>query len=715
MFHSYETSSFFAPVFGYSFLICFGGHTTIGRAIAIMVDHCLSLVVTLSCFQGSKSTHNDILMKHLLTVLFFGLSVLFLQAQSLITPEMIADTRTVRQTVLSPDGQTVAYSFHIPGDADTKPGKAWYEIHTIGVDGQNHRKYVSKPNSGFSLSWSPDGKYIYFLGYRKSDDAHTQVYRIPVDGGEAERVTGHETTVGRYQISPDGKWIAYTARDAKTRQEKLDAATGKDWIVYGQDYKYTRLYVTEIGTSSSKQVFEENLEVSSVSWSPDGKTIVFKAAEIPETDYNYMFQKIYRVSAQGGTPAIVCSTAGKLGHLEVSPDGKTLAFAGAVDITDPLPQSLFTVPLLGGKPQNHTQDMEASVTGFSWQDNSNILLHVAEGCYYSLYQLSIAKGKRKLLFGQGEIFSSFSYHSSTGNIAVPGSSPAHPREVLTGNIDKLKFKRLTHSNPELESLKLGRQEVVTWKSSDGMEIEGVVTYPPNYKEGSSYPLLLQIHGGPEGISTNGWNTRSVYPIQLYAASGFVVLEPNYRGSNGRGVAFAKADHKDLAGKEYEDVITGVDALVTKGIADRDKVGTGGFSYGGYFSAWGATKYSDRFKASMVGAGITNWISFSGTTDIIYENSLVHWNLWWYDEMDLVWDRSPLAHINKAQTPTLIVHGEKDLRVPIGQGQELYHALKLRNIPTEMVVYRRQPHGIRERAAQIDYMNRTLRWYMEYIL
>ncbi len=653
-------------------------------------------------------------MKRFLLILFLSLSFVSLQAQSSISPEIIADLQTVRQVVLSPDGQTIAYTYHIPGDADATPGKAWYEIHTIGVDGSNRRKYISKPNSGFSISWGPDGKHLYFLGYRKSDDAHTQVYRIPVDGGEAERVTGHESTISSYQLSPDGKWIAFTARDEKTRQERLDAAVGKDWIVYGENYKYSRLYLMEVGSENSKLIFEEDLEVSGFSWSPDGNSIVFKAAEIPETDHNYMFQKIYRIDAKGGTPLLVCSTAGKLGHLEVSPDGKTLAFAGAVDISDPLPQSLFTVPLSGGTPLNHTEGMEASVNGFTWENNASILLHCAEGCYYSLYRQQVGNQKRKLLFGNGEIFTSFSYHPESGMVAVPGSTPSHPREVMAGRIDKLKFERLTVSNPGLAGLDLGKQEVVSWKGPDGLKIEGIVTYPPDYRQGAKYPLLLQIHGGPEGISTDGWNTRSVYPIQLYAAAGFVVLEPNYRGSNGRGVAFAKADHRDLAGKEFEDVIAGVDYLVAEGIADPDKIGTGGFSYGGYFSAWAATKYSDRFKAAMVGAGITNWISFSGTTDIIYENSLVHWDLWWYEHIDLVWDRSPLAHLNNANTPTLVVHGENDKRVPIGQGLELYNGLKLRNIPTEMVVYLRQPHGIRERAAEIDYMVRTLGWYKKYV-
>ncbi len=656
--------------------------------------------------------HNLNPMRKLLLPLIF-LFAGIIQAQSTITPEIIADLQAVRSVALAPDGQTIAYNLRKPGGEDDKRGKSWWEIHTIQVDGSNPRKYVTKPQSGYTISWGPKGEYIYFLGYRKDHDSHTQVYRISVNGGEAEMVTGHESTVRNYKLSRDGKYLAFTSRDPLSRQEKLDASYGKDWIVYGENYKYTRLYVMELGSDNSKLVFSEDLEVSDFAWSPDGKMLVFRAAEIPETDYNYMFQKIYRVAAQGGTPQLVCQTAGKLGHLEVSPDGSSLAWAGAVDISDPLPQSLFTVPLTGGTPQNHTEGMEASVSTFHWEDNENILVLCAEGSYSHLYRQNVQKNKRKCLYQEGAIFSDFSFHRETGNLTAAANTPKHGPEVMAGNLKNLEFKRLTNSNPVLNEIELGKQEVTTWKGPDGLEIEGILTYPTNYREGQKYPLLLQIHGGPEGVSSNGWNTRGVYPIQWYAANGFLVLEPNYRGSKGRGVAFAKADHRDLAGKEFEDVMAGVDALIQRGLVDKDKVTTGGFSYGGYFSAWAATKYSERFKAAMVGAGITNWISFTGTTDIIYENSLVHWDLWWYEHMELVWDRSPLAHLNQAQTPTLVVHGEKDLRVPIGQGQELYNGLKLRNIPTSMVVYRRQPHGIHERAAQIDYMNRTLEWYSKY--
>lgn len=635
-------------------------------------------------------------------------------AQDAITPEVIADLQGPREVALSPDGQTIAYTFRIPGGADDNPGASWYEIHTCDLEGKNDKRYIGKPNSAYGIQWAPDGERIYFLSRRKAHDSHTQVYSISLSGGEAELVTAHENSVRSFKLSPDGKQIAFSSRDGLTKDEKLAAAQGQDWIVYGENYKYTRLYVQDLSSENSKLVFEQDLEVTDFTWTPNNINLVFQAAEIPETDHIYMYKRIYQVNASGGKPALIARTEGKLGPMAVSPDGRHLAFGGAVDITDPLPQSLFIVPMQGGDPVNYSEGMQASLLGIHWKDGDNLLLQYAEGTHSSLYTLELEKRKLEAVYQKGLILRSTSYHPKSGNLAVSAHSPSYPTEIHSASLKKPEFKRLTFSNPVLDNVRLAKQEVIEWNSSDGIAIQGVLTYPLDYAPGQKYPLLLQIHGGPEGISYNGFNTRAVYPVQYYASKGFFVLEPNYRGSQGRGVEFAKADHKDLAGKEFEDVLAGIDALIERGLVDKDKVGTGGFSYGGYFSAWASTKHSDRFKAAMVGAGITNWISFTGTTDIIYENSLVHWNLWWFEHMDLVWDRSPLAHLNNAKTPTLVVHGEKDLRVPISQGQELYHGLKLRNIPTEMVVYKRQPHGIRERAAQIDYMNRTLNWYEKYV-
>ncbi len=653
-------------------------------------------------------------MRNFLLTLLLGSSFLFLSAQSTLTPEMIADIVYIREPVLSPDGQTIAYSKRIPQGETDKPGQAFFEIHTLGVDGSGARAYITQPRSAYDLSWSPNGKFIYFRTRRKTHDLFTQVYRIPVDGGEAEMVTGHETTVQDYALSPNGQYLAYTARDPKTREEKLAVSNGEDWIEVGKNPKFTRLFVIELPDGSPRRVFEADLDVTDFTWTPNNINLVFRAAEVPETDSRYMYQDIYQVNASGGRPAKVVNTQGKLGDMAVSPDGSYLAYLGAVDLHDPIAQSLFVVPMSGGTPRNVSEGLRASGESVAWKDATTLLLSCAEGVYTSLYELDLEKDQRKKVYGDGLIFSGFDVHAKTNTVVFPAHAPAHPRELFVANLKNLKPRRLTISNPELEQVSLATQEVMRWNGPDGVGMEGILTYPLGYQEGKSYPLILQLHGGPEGVSQHGFNTRAVYPVQLYAGAGFFVLEPNYRGSKGRGVEFAKADQGDLGGKEFEDVLLGVDALVAEGKVNPDKVASGGFSYGGYLSAWAATKHSQRFQAAVMGAGISNWISFTGTSDIPLENSLVHWNLWWYDDDELVWDRSPLAHLQAANTPVLVVHGEKDLRVPLGQGTEMYQALKLRNIPTEMVIYPRQGHGIRERAAQLDYMRRTLRWYEKYL-
>ena len=213
---------------------------------------------------------------------------------------------------------------------------------------------------------------------------------------------------------------------------------------------------------------------------------------------------------------------------------------------------------------------------------------------------------------------------------------------------------------------------------------------------------------------NGWNTRPLYPTHLLAHEGYVVLKPNYRGSGGRGTGFASANHRDLGGKEFEDVLLAIDHLDELGLIDPEKVGISGTSYGGYFAAWAATRHSDRFAAGITFAGLSNWISFTGTTDIPHEMSVVHWDLYWFDNPGQNWERSPVAWLNHANTPLLVAHGLADDRVHPEQSIQLYQFLEMKGIPTGLVLYPRQPHGLTERAHQLDFMNRVVNWFEEHV-
>jgi dipeptidyl aminopeptidase/acylaminoacyl peptidase len=263
---------------------------------------------------------------------------------------------------------------------------------------------------------------------------------------------------------------------------------------------------------------------------------------------------------------------------------------------------------------------------------------------------------------------------------------------------------------------LAKQEKVTWKARDGKAIDGVLLYPLDYQPGKAYPMIVYIHGGPEACVKNGWNNGYSQWGQFAAARGFFVFSPNYRASSGRGVEFTMAGYGDLLGVEYNDVLDGIDHLIAQGLADKSKIGIGGGSYGGFFAAWSATRHSERFAASVVFVGISNQISKRKTTDIPLEDYHVHWGFWTWENWKKVWDVSPVKYVTLSQTPTLILHGDDDPRIPVSQGLELYRGLKLHGkAPVRFVRYPGEGHGNIKNINRYDYLVRTLDWFSFYLI
>ena len=660
-------------------------------------------------------------MKHryFFTCLLFLVNAV-LQGGRTITKEDIVNLQYVFSPAMSPDGDNIAYVLSVPRRDDEKPGPRHSQIWVKRIDDKKPVQFTSSAYDSYAPQWSLKGREITFLSRRKEISDLTQLYSIPVDGGEASLFLEHTAGIGPYRWSPDGAWIAFVSTDTLSAEKTQIMEKGYDMVVKDKDYRYQRLWLHNIRTGKTDLIFNNDLHVHDFIWSEDSKTIVFQGTEKPGADPGLMDRVLFKVKIPRNRPRKILNTPGKLGAMDISPDGKKLAFLGAVSRNDPLPQTLFTVLL--NKPEKiiSHQGQDESFYDLQWVDDKTLLARSVRGTktVLSLIQDQDSKNKeavfQKDIYSPGYIISSARLHRRSGQLLITGHSNKHPNELFVKDLFQNNLVRITRSNPFLQDLDLGQQETITWSSMGGLKIQGVVTYPPNYRKGSRYPLILQIHGGPEGVTLQGWNTSTGYPVQLLAAEGYVVLQPNYRGSGGRGVDFSKSDHDDLGGLEYQDVLQGVDHLIKAGVVNAGKVGTGGWSYGGYFSALGATAYSHRFKASMVGAGLTNMISFMGTTDIPYEMSIVHWDSWWFDEMDLHWDRSPLAHINKARTPTLVIHGLKDERVHPEQGLELYQALKIKGVDTELVFYPREPHGLRERAHQLDYIERLVGWYNKYV-
>jgi len=647
-------------------------------------------------------------------VVFVLLAFTVYAQQQTITPEMVVSLKSVSSVTIDPAGKNIAYLLTTPRGADDDAGGRYSELYVIPATGGAAKQFTYRPNNASAPQWSADGKWIYFASRRKEFDEQNEVYRIPVDGGEAQLVSKSSNGVRQFKLSPDGKWIAYTMTDAATAAEKSETKKGNDVQTVDKNFKQHRLYIQAIGSDEAKAIMGE-MSVWDFEWSPDGSQIIFQASATPKTDDSYMFKKIYLGWTNGHMPPkVLTETKGKLGNMAWSPDGKQIAFLGGVDESDPTNGSIFVVSAMGGQAKNLSENYEGTVTFVSWLDATTLLFSTTERSHTALNTMSTRDGVIKRLFDSGYGLSNVTISADGKTLAMAAHTYKHPSEVFVYPMLTKKMTRLTNSNPELENVRFSGNKEISWKAKDGLEITGLLMLPLDYQAGKKYPCLVQVHGGPESADLDGWATSYVRWSELAAAHGYVVFSPNYRGSTGRGGAYSKADHKDLGGKEFDDVIDGVDFLAQQGYVDLDRVGIGGFSYGGYFSAWASTRHTERFKAASMGAGIANWVSFTGTSDIPYENSMVHWNLDVFKNMEKAWSRSPMAHVEKSQTALLISHGDKDDRVPISQGWEIYTAMKLLGKKVEFDIYPREAHGWAERNHQLLSIKRNLEWFDKYV-
>ena len=656
-------------------------------------------------------------------VLAAVLTAAFAQSPRVLTPDLILTLAQVTDAQISPDGQSVVYQVARPRRADEPPGGGRNELWIVAAAGGDARRLTQSNDR--AARWSPSGRQIAFLGSRP-DAATAQIHLLDLSGGESRPLTTAPAAVTSFKWSPDGRAIAFTYTDPPTDQERRDVASGRDWTVMDRNYKHTRLYRADVATGRTELVTRADLTVHDYDWSPDSRQLVIGAAATPTIDDSFMGVRLYIVPAAGGTPEPFVQTTGKLGFPRWSPDGRSIAWLGATTVDDPHAGSVFIAPVQrqAGAPDraNLTGTAEMSALWLGWKQTpakgapSTIAYLAAERQDVKLHTIDVdASGKpgvRGTLDAPALVPVGTPSFAADGRFVLVAHSPSHPPEVFVS--DATKVRRLTRLNPQLDGVELGAQEIVTWKAKDGWTIEGVLVKPVGFRAGTRYPLVVQPHGGPEAADPNGWSGGYSRWGQMLAGAGFMTLYPNYRGSIGRGTAFAKADHKDLMGAEFQDILDGIDHLAAQGLIDPNRVGIGGGSYGGYTSAWATTYASDRFKAAIPWMGISNWISMTGTSDIFLENSTVHWNLVMYENYDKYWERSPLKYIDRAKTPTLIVHGAADPRVPPGQSLELYTALKWKGVPVDYVVYPREGHGIAERAHQEDFMRRVLEFFQRYL-
>ncbi|MFO8028922.1 MAG: S9 family peptidase [Cyclonatronaceae bacterium] len=638
-------------------------------------------------------------------------------ADELWSPEyMVENFKRVGGTEISPDGQWIAFTVSESRTGDEHSDYLTH-IHLVKSDGSRQFQLTRGEESASSPQWSPDGRYISFTSSRGGDG--NQLWMIDPKGGEAWQVTEAEGSIDRYQWSHSGDRIAFTMVDPPSEEDKARQRERRDVNVVDEDLRYAHLYTVTVDPGQAKpddiqRLTEGEFHVGSFDWSPDDAALAFDHQPRPGTEY-WPQTNISTVPSDSGSVELLIDLGGKDARPLYSPDGRHLAF-----ISD---QGVPRWPGYDVIMVKNLDDGSVSQPGETFDDRPMLLEWSPDGShiYYmerhktsmDLFAMPASGGEyRQITEGDGMFFG-ISLSADESTLAAIHQDFAVSPDVIISDAGSFNPRRLTRINEGYEQTEIARAEVISYESPDGMEIEAVLIYPLDYEEGKRYPVLLHVHGGPTGVFGESYVAfPGVYPLQKFAAEGYFILRPNFRGSGGYGREFRFANISDWGFGDLEDMEAGLDLLIEQGKADPDRQGIMGWSYGGFMSSFAITR-TDRFKASMVGAGVTNLVSFVGTADIpSFLPDYFEGDYW--ENYERFKRHSAIFNVENIRTPTLIMHPEEDIRVPPSQGYELYIALDRMGVDTKMVTYPRQPHGLREPKFIIDAAERQLEWLEEYV-
>jgi dipeptidyl aminopeptidase/acylaminoacyl peptidase len=619
-----------------------------------------------------------------------------------MTFDDVVALRTVADPQLSPDGKWVAYTV---SRADLEQNASDADIWLASTLGEFPSRLTTHKKNDTSPRWSPDGRRLAFISAREEKP---QIFLMPVGGGEPERLTEHKGGVRSIAWSPDGKSIAFIADQEPTPAEEKRIKEKDDAIVVDTNYRFNRLWVIDVATRASRMLATGEVVASDPQWSPDGTRIAYATNPTPRAD-DQGLTDIWVVPVAGGAARPLATGAGGDHLPRWSPDGSRIAYVTSPG-SDVRQLRLAVIPAVGGQPRLVAPEFLYAPQAPSWSPDGRTLYFSAPmRTTTQLFAVPSAGGTPRQLTSVKGVITATSFARDGRMVAFTSADPQRPADVQVATLGSapLAPRQLTDHNPQVRDLLLGTTEVVTWKSSDGMEIEGLLLHPVGYEAGKRYPLVAYIHGGPAGVWTQGFAAGWSNPGQVLAGQGYAVFYPNPRGSSSYGEPFLRANIKDWGAGDYRDIQTGIDALVARGIADTARLAQSGWSYGGYMTAWTLTQ-TNRFKALVVGAGLTDMYSMYATNDIPRTLDGYFGAEPWNDTTEYR-KRSAMTFIKNARTPTLILHGMADLRVPLGQAQELYVGLRKNGVPAQLVMYPREPHGLQEPRHQLDKMRREVEW------
>ena len=607
---------------------------------------------------------------------------------------------TLSSPRVSPDGARVAY---VVTRAEMTRSLYVPEVRVIGADGSGDRLFAHPASTP---RWSPDGKSLAFLSDR---DGRNAIYVINAEGGEAEKVTNEPAAVRELQWSPDGKSIAYLALEPAPAERE-------DVHVAGENERQVRLSVIDVATKKARVLTHGRLSVGTFDWSPDGTQLAVDAALGSGLD-DWYHSDVYLVNANGeGEPRPLVMRPGVDRAPRFSPDGKSIAFLTAGGVHSWLLEAhvaVVDVDVDRGEPRILSRKYDRTPEALDWSADGRAIFF--EGPWNTTNQLFAVNvdgsGFRNVSNVEG-VIADVDVDSRRGRAFFIRQSLTLPPELCVSDLAHFAPRPLTRHNDDLRTRTLGETRLIRWKNpKDGLEIEGLLTLPVGYEPGQRVPLITFVHGGPASHFDQGFigYLGSIYGPQVLAANGFAVLRPNPRGTGGYGEAFRRANANDWGGMDWLDVNAGIDRLIADGIADPNRLGLAGWSYGGFLAAW-AIGHSTRFRAISIGAPVVDLATMHGTTDIT-EFIPAYFQPFTLENLGA---HSPLTFLRKTDAKVLIQYGEADDRVPPGQGQTLYRHLKALGVDVELATYPRSPHVPREPKQRIDSMTRNLDFFRKWV-
>lgn len=613
---------------------------------------------------------------------------------------------------LGPGGSAALF---LRTQADWDQDKTIPHIWKVDPNGTGTVQMTNGKAGESSPRWSPDGARFCFVATRDGDTA--QLFVQSVAGGEAIQVSKHETSVSDPEWLPDGTRIAFVADDAEGKEAKDAKKHSGDVISYDRDYKQKHLWVLDLATKTEKRVTEGPFSVLEYTISKDGSKLVYRAAPTPLVDDGDKAEIYVRPLAGGEPRRLTDNRIGEHG-VALSPDGTSVLFIAPTNARfEPYYQDhLFTVPTAGGAPRMLLADVSDEIDSAEWSHDGNaILVRANAGVRVVLWAFDLASGRRlRLIEGDSSVLSVSVDPRSGGWAAVIGTASSPGDVWFALNIGAPPVQETHFAEEVAAAFRMPSVEVFAWTGRDGRKVEGLLTYPLDYTPGTRAPLVVQTHGGPASSSTFRFASWGTYTPVL-AAKGYMVLDPNYRGSTGYGDVFLR----DMVGHYFheadKDVLAGVDALVAKGLADPDKLVAMGWSAGGHMTNW-LVATTGRFKAAASGAGAADWISMYAQSDVRTTRTPWFGGTPWQKgaPTTLYLQQSPITYVSNARTPTLLLVGGNDVRVPTAQSIEMLRALRASGVEAELLVFPGEPHGLRTLKHRLHKVNSELAWFERYL-